>query len=79
MPVNHEIFFAITHDGCDSRFYIDGELKNKVKMDYDFQCGDGIDVGFYALTQGEYFLGKISYLEIYSDALSHDQVVARML
>jgi len=36
MPVNHEIFFAITHDGCDSRFYIDGEIKNKVKMDYDF-------------------------------------------
>ncbi len=44
MPINHEIFFAITHDGCDSRFYVliclsfkvDGELKNKVKMDYDF-------------------------------------------
>jgi len=79
MPVSRDVFFAVTHDGCDSRFYVDSELKNKAKMDYDFTCSDGIDVGFYELTKGEFFMGKINYLEVYSDALTHNQIAERML
>lgn len=48
MPLNTEVFFAVTFDGALVTFYVDGSQTNQQPAEYDFNCnGDGIDVGWY--------------------------------
>jgi hypothetical protein len=41
------LFFAVTYDNEVAKFYIDGKEIMHAKKNFLFECGGGVDIGFY--------------------------------
>jgi len=77
MPIKTVVNFAVVFDGDFITFYIDGSETNKAKAEYEFHCGDGIDIGWYKLGRTEFFYGDINFIEVYDEWLTQEQIAVR--
>lgn len=77
MPIGEDLFFAVTYDNDMAKFYIDGKEVAHAKKNFLFECGGGVDIGFYKASNAEYFNGVIYYLEYYLNVFTPKNVVDR--
>lgn len=77
MPLMTDVTIAVTYDGSEAAFYVNGGLSNKEKVLFDLKCGGDLDIGSYGVTQSQVFKGTIHYLEIFDQAFD-SKVITKM-
>jgi len=62
MYLETDTHIAVTYNGLDISFYINGGLANRMTTPLAMSCGGDLDIGRYSSTDSEKFLGKISFV-----------------
>jgi hypothetical protein len=50
MPLMTDVAIAVTYDGSEAAFYVNGGLSNKENALFDMKCGGDLDIGSYGVT-----------------------------